>query len=380
VGQGRGCFLPGSKVKMEDRTFKNIEDIKIGDKVLNYFFDSSNVENVFKYDVKEEIVELDFDNGQKIKCTKDHKFLTKNRGWVKADKLTEFDNIITGDNKSNIKRELKRFCFDYEEYFKLIFGEFSYNDAINFIESGFGSKFKYHDKCKICNNEYFKYINGLSGNVYKANVCPKRCLKYSVNTKECKDKNSKAQKIAQNTERQRLNNSNSSKNFFSKKENRLQVSNSLRKRYREDPSFIKKIERGLKNSGIVKTKRFGLIEFSGLLELSYIIGCDEDVNINNFKRYDLSPVQYKLDGEDRYRNYFPDFIVNDKIIEIKREFYSLQEEIIKSIECKNRYSLMLFGNDNFDIIYAENIKYKIYKRKDVSKYNYEITFNNEINK
>ena len=39
------------------------------------------------------MVELEFENGKKISCTKDHEIYTENRDWVKADELTKEDNI-----------------------------------------------------------------------------------------------------------------------------------------------------------------------------------------------------------------------------------------------------------------------------------------------
>ena len=37
---------------------------------------------------------LQFDNGSIIEVTGNHKFLTKNRGWIRADMLDESDEII----------------------------------------------------------------------------------------------------------------------------------------------------------------------------------------------------------------------------------------------------------------------------------------------
>lgn len=93
VGPGRGCFLPGSMVTLSNGLKVRIEDVKIGDKVGNYFSGEGEVSNTFTYDVDEEMVELEFENGKKISCTKDHEFYTENRGWVKADELTEDDTI-----------------------------------------------------------------------------------------------------------------------------------------------------------------------------------------------------------------------------------------------------------------------------------------------
>ena len=45
------------------------------------------------YDVDEEVIIIQFENGSQVKCTQDHEFYTENRGWVKAVDLNEFDDI-----------------------------------------------------------------------------------------------------------------------------------------------------------------------------------------------------------------------------------------------------------------------------------------------
>ena len=95
---GDECFVIGSKV-LTPCGYVNIENIKVGDEIINY----SETTNEFKIDYVEEvfnnitscneILELKFDNENIIKCTKHHKFLTKN-GWKEADDLLETDEII----------------------------------------------------------------------------------------------------------------------------------------------------------------------------------------------------------------------------------------------------------------------------------------------
>ena len=78
-----------------------IEQLKIGDKVLAHDGSTQEVIATLQFDRDEEIMELEFSNGVRIECTKDHKFFTKNRGWVVAEELSdadEFDDV----------RELKR--------------------------------------------------------------------------------------------------------------------------------------------------------------------------------------------------------------------------------------------------------------------------------
>lgn len=93
IGPGRGCFVPGSKVKMPDGIFSPIETIEIGDEVLDAYGDSRRVLNTMCYEIDEEIVELEFEDGIKITCTKDHEILTRNRGWVKAIDINEEDDV-----------------------------------------------------------------------------------------------------------------------------------------------------------------------------------------------------------------------------------------------------------------------------------------------
>ena len=99
------CFAEDSQV-LTTTGYKPIKDIKSGDKVVNY----SETTKEFKVDtvvkqhknltnsVSETMFELEFDNGNKIHVTGNHKFLT-DQGWVRADALTEGHEII---NKSTI--------------------------------------------------------------------------------------------------------------------------------------------------------------------------------------------------------------------------------------------------------------------------------------
>jgi len=94
VGPGRGCFLPGSLVKTKNNDLVAIEDIKINDHIISHDGTINKVTNTLEYDVSEDIIELEFDDGKIIKCTLDHEIHTTNRGWVKAIDLHE-DDIVT---------------------------------------------------------------------------------------------------------------------------------------------------------------------------------------------------------------------------------------------------------------------------------------------
>jgi len=109
VGGARGCFVPDSLIRMADNTVKSIQDVQVGDNVKNLFLHDVEVCNKFIYEIEENIVELKFDD-KIIKCTCDHKFLTKNRGWVKAINLTDTDEVVLFDlgfkNLSEFQREI----------------------------------------------------------------------------------------------------------------------------------------------------------------------------------------------------------------------------------------------------------------------------------
>lgn len=80
---------------------KFIKDLKPGDKVINLcetskLYKEDTVVKLHKNlanSATEKMLELEFDTGIKIKVTANHKFLT-NKGWVRADELTEDLEII----------------------------------------------------------------------------------------------------------------------------------------------------------------------------------------------------------------------------------------------------------------------------------------------
>ena len=106
-----GCFVKGTKVLIVDEEFGsrsskhnevNIEDIKIGDKVVGFSHEKrclveENVSNVIKY-YANELVTIKFDNNISVTCTPSHPFyeITKQR-YCSVDKFIGCD-----DNGSNV--------------------------------------------------------------------------------------------------------------------------------------------------------------------------------------------------------------------------------------------------------------------------------------
>ena len=106
-------YLDGVKTVMVDECFSGdtpvltpngyvpIADLKVGDRVINFCeatktYKEDTIVKVHKnltHSSNEEMLELAFDNSVTIRVTANHKFLT-DRGWVRADCLTEDMNII----------------------------------------------------------------------------------------------------------------------------------------------------------------------------------------------------------------------------------------------------------------------------------------------
>ena len=91
---GRGCFLPDTRVKMNDGSYTPISFVDIGDLVIDAYGSLQRVYDKLEYRIDEDIIELEFENKKVIRCTKDHKFLTHNRGWVEAQDLSHEDEIV----------------------------------------------------------------------------------------------------------------------------------------------------------------------------------------------------------------------------------------------------------------------------------------------
>jgi len=91
-GGGYSCFIAGTKVTMSDGTLKNIEDIKVGDKIKGH----KNNNTVIKLDPTLLATRklYSFNNNDHYFFTSEHPFMTE-EGWksVKPEKTKERDGI-----------------------------------------------------------------------------------------------------------------------------------------------------------------------------------------------------------------------------------------------------------------------------------------------
>lgn len=92
------CFTPESQVLTINGN-KPISSVKKGEKIYSFEerskkIEISIVEDVLVKDVAEELCVIELENGNVIKCTKDHKIFTKNRGWIDAKDILLDDELL----------------------------------------------------------------------------------------------------------------------------------------------------------------------------------------------------------------------------------------------------------------------------------------------
>jgi intein/homing endonuclease len=90
-----GCLAAGTKIIMYDGTFKNIENIVIGDMVKT-MEGPKLVTNTWNPETLEfgnpPSYEIEFEDGLKIICSNQHPFLRDNK-WVDAEDLSVGDDV-----------------------------------------------------------------------------------------------------------------------------------------------------------------------------------------------------------------------------------------------------------------------------------------------
>jgi hypothetical protein len=108
------CFTGETEIQTE-LGIKTLEELNKNNvnnfKVFSYNESTRKLEISLAKEVRfmkmaDEILELEFDDGYKVKCTPDHKFLTKNRGWIEAQNLNEEDELehLRGNQLGAVKR------------------------------------------------------------------------------------------------------------------------------------------------------------------------------------------------------------------------------------------------------------------------------------
>lgn len=92
-GASPDCFLPDQLITLADGSYKEIQDVNIGDNVKVYNEKTHKVENAPVKEIQtiyhDNVHELHLSNGKVLKPTANHPFLAKNKGWVTISGLDE---------------------------------------------------------------------------------------------------------------------------------------------------------------------------------------------------------------------------------------------------------------------------------------------------
>ncbi|HEC80870.1 MAG TPA: hypothetical protein ENI42_00375, partial [Thermoplasmatales archaeon] len=87
------CLMPGTYINLADGGYKNIEDIKVGDKVKVFNEKTKKIENAtvnFTHvKLHDDVYEVYLEDGRVIKPTANHPFYTEEKGWATISGLDE---------------------------------------------------------------------------------------------------------------------------------------------------------------------------------------------------------------------------------------------------------------------------------------------------
>lgn len=94
---GGGCVVAGTQIRMADGTLRNIEDVKEGE-LVQTLDGSRKIEHVWTPETLDdgapECYEVEFEDGTKVICSENHKFM-KDGEWVEISFLQKNDDVAT---------------------------------------------------------------------------------------------------------------------------------------------------------------------------------------------------------------------------------------------------------------------------------------------
>ena len=103
-GQIGSCTIKGTKIKLSDGSFKNVEDLTKDDDVISHTGKSRKIVNLFRKKYSGDIYKKKLDNGFTIETTADHKFLLENEDGsikkIRADALSDFHELLVSTTSS----------------------------------------------------------------------------------------------------------------------------------------------------------------------------------------------------------------------------------------------------------------------------------------
>lgn len=107
------CFVAGTKISLPDGSYKNIEEINIGEEVLTLNEDLNKTEIGVVGDLKshlvKDLIEITFDENISVTTTSEHPFFVKGKGYVEAKNLSVDDTCMKDDMTEIMIREIKNY-------------------------------------------------------------------------------------------------------------------------------------------------------------------------------------------------------------------------------------------------------------------------------
>lgn len=113
------CLAKGTLITMGDKTLKAIENLIVGDEIMSFNNRTQKYETSIIKELAnpfhKNLVNIEFSNGTKITCTKDHPFLQSNLQWTsinpsKTEKDYEITNVVQlklGSKIKNLKNKIE---------------------------------------------------------------------------------------------------------------------------------------------------------------------------------------------------------------------------------------------------------------------------------
>jgi len=92
------CLEKHSQIMLAVKPNKQIWKVEIGEKLLTFDIENNklvetNIQEIFTRDIKE-LYEIELENGRKVICSEEHPFFVKDKGWIKAENLTNNDLLL----------------------------------------------------------------------------------------------------------------------------------------------------------------------------------------------------------------------------------------------------------------------------------------------
>lgn len=98
------CFVAGTMIAMADGTSKAIEEIRLGDRVLNAMGEGQVTAR--SATPASETYRIEFEDGRHVECTGNHPFFTEN-GWVEARALVNGSRIVGVEGMPDLWRGVR---------------------------------------------------------------------------------------------------------------------------------------------------------------------------------------------------------------------------------------------------------------------------------